>query len=245
MFFDQEEFDLRCEWGEHGVSVLAPLSQVVIIVDVLSFSTSVSLAVQQGAVVFPYRWHDDRAAEFATSVHAQLAAPKRTHTLYSLSPQSLLHLPSGTRLVLPSPNGATLTFVAHPTPVLAGCLRNAQAVALAARPYGSPITVIPAGERWPGDASLRPSFEDFIGAGAILSYFSGTLSPEAVSAVAAFQTAQARLGECLAQCSSGKELIERGFSEDVRLASQLNADEDAPILIDGAFVRAKAVHQSG
>jgi 2-phosphosulfolactate phosphatase len=244
MFFDQQEFDIRCEWAEHGVAVLAPISNVVIIVDVLSFSTSVDIAVHQGAVVFPYRWKDDRAADFAASVNAELAEPKRTDRRYSLSPESLTHIPPGTRIVLPSPNGATLTLAAKPTPVLAGCLRNAQAVALAAKKYGSKIAVIPAGERWQDDHSLRPSVEDLVGAGAIISYLSGRLSPEAVSAVAAFQEAKSRLGEHLRQCSSGKELIERGFSEDVSLASQLNASDSVPILIDGAYVRAEAKDHS-
>jgi 2-phosphosulfolactate phosphatase len=44
MIFDQQEFDIRCEWGEHGISVLAPISDVIIIIDVLSFSTSVDVA---------------------------------------------------------------------------------------------------------------------------------------------------------------------------------------------------------
>ena len=245
MFFDQQEFDIRCEWGERGVATLAPISDIVIIVDVLSFSTSVDIAVHQGAVVFPYRWKDDTAAEFAVSVNAELADPKRTNSRYSLSPQSLLQIQPGTQIVLPSPNGATLTLAAKPTPVLVGCLRNAQAVALVAKKYGSRIAVIPAGERWRDDLSLRPSFEDLIGAGAIISYLSGKLSPEAVSAVAAFQVAKSGLSESLRQCSSGKELIERGFSEDVSLASQLNASDCAPILIDAAFVRAEAKAQPG
>lgn len=41
MIYDQSEFDLRCEWGAQGVSQLASISDVVIIVDVLSFSTCV------------------------------------------------------------------------------------------------------------------------------------------------------------------------------------------------------------
>jgi 2-phosphosulfolactate phosphatase len=240
MFFDQQEFDIRCEWGERGVATLAPISDIVIIVDVLSFSTSVDIAVHQGAVVFPYRWNDDTAAEFAVSVNAELADPKRTHGRFSLSPQSLMHIQPGTRIVLPSPNGATLTLTAAPTPVLVGCLRNAQAVAVAAKKYGSKIAVIPAGERWRDDLSLRPSFEDLIGAGAIISYLGSTHSPEAVSAIAAFQAAKPRLSEYLCQCSSGKELIERGFSEDVSLASQLNASDCAPILSGAALVRAEA-----
>src|SRR5919205_362863 len=61
MIYDQQEFDIRCEWGAHGVAVLAPISDVIIIIDVLRFSTSVDVAVTQGAVVFPYRWRDDTA----------------------------------------------------------------------------------------------------------------------------------------------------------------------------------------
>jgi 2-phosphosulfolactate phosphatase len=240
MFYNQQEFDIRCEWGDRGVTVLAPISDVVIIVDVLSFSTSVDIAVQQGATVFPYRWKDDRAAKFAASVNAELADPKRTKGKYSLSPESLMHIQPGTRIVLPSPNGAKLSLTATSTPVLAGCLRNSLAVALKAKKYGAKIAVIPAGERWNDDYSLRPSFEDLIGAGAIISHLTGRLSPEAVSAVAAFQKAKPTLGEDLRQCSSGKELIERGYSEDVRLAAQLDVSDSVPTLIDDAFVRIEA-----
>ena len=165
MFFDQREFDIRCEWGEPGVAALAPISDAVIIVDVLSFSTSVEIAARNGALVFPYRWRDDRAVGFAAAVQAVLAEPRRTVGSYSLSPASLLDIQPGTRLVLPWPNGATLTLAARPTPVFVGCLRNAAAVAAAARQLGPKIAVIAAGERWPGDHSLRPCVEDPIGAG--------------------------------------------------------------------------------
>lgn len=239
MYFDQQEFDIRCEWGEHGVAVLAPISDVVIMVDVLSFSTSVDIAVQHGAEVFPYRWKDDGAARYAASIHAELADPKRARGRYSLSPESLIHIQPGISIVLPSPNGATLAMLARPTPVLAGCLRNAQAVAVTARKYGSRIAVIPAGECWKDDGSLRPSFEDLIGAGAILSHLDGKLSPEARSAIAAFQQARPILGESLRQCSSGRELLERGFSEDVRLASELDVSDSVPALVGDAFVEAK------
>ncbi len=235
MIFDQHEFDLRCEWGEPGVTTLAPISDAVVIVDVLSFCTSVEIAVRQGALVYPYRGPADAAAAFAASVGAELADRRRTPGRYSLSPESLQKLGPGARLVLPSPNGATLTLAAPPTPVLAGCLRNARAVARAARRFGPRVAVISAGERWRADGSLRPAFEDLVGAGAILCHLEGRLAPEAQAAVAAFRAVEARLSEALRQCSSGKELVERGFGGDVDLAAQLNLSECAPVLTDQAY----------
>lgn len=239
MTFDQQEFNIRCEWGEHGISVLAPISDVVIIIDVLSFSTSVDVAVNQGALVFPYRWRDDTALAYAASLGATLADPGRDPTMYSLSPASLTGIPNGTRIVLPSPNGSTLTLAAKPTPVLAGCLRNAGAVAAVACKYGRKIAVIPAGERWKDDGSLRPAFEDLIGAGAIIRHLNGRRSPEALVALAAFRAVESDLDHALRQCSSGKELIERGFAADVMLAAQLNVSACAPLLINDAYMRAE------
>ena len=234
MTFDQQEFEIRFEWGEHGVASLAPISDVVIIVDVLSFSTSVEIAVNRGAIVFPYRWRDDRAVDYAASVDAVLAG-SRAHSGYSLSPQSLMNIPNGARIVLPSPNGATLTLASKPTPVIAGCLRNARAVALAASRYGRKVAVIAAGERWRDDASLRPSFEDLVGAGAIINWLAGAKSPEATAAAAAFREAEPELVDVLTHCGSGKELIAQGFASDVILASELNVSECVPVLIDDTY----------
>jgi 2-phosphosulfolactate phosphatase len=193
MTFTQVEFDVRLEWGEHGVNLLAPTSNVIIIVDVLSFTTSVEIAASRKAIVYPFRGRMEMAQEFARSVGAELAQ-KRGDTKYSLSPKSMLQIPEGIKLVLPSPNGSTLTLATGETPTLAGCLRNARAVAQAAKKYGSRIAVIPAGERWP-DGSLRPSFEDLVGAGAIVHYLGGNCSPEAYAAKSAFLAAEQRSGK--------------------------------------------------
>ncbi|MDQ2809144.1 MAG: 2-phosphosulfolactate phosphatase, partial [Chloroflexota bacterium] len=127
--FDQHEYAVRCEWGLGGVVELAPHSDVVIIVDVLSFSTCVDVAVANGAQVYPYSWRDGSAQTYADSQGAILAAAQRTQPGYTLSPASLAVIPAGTRLVLPSPNGSTLTLATGAVPTLAGCLRNAAAVA--------------------------------------------------------------------------------------------------------------------
>jgi 2-phosphosulfolactate phosphatase len=236
MTYSQSEFDIRCEWGAQGVAQLAPISDVVIIVDVLSFSTSVDIAASRGATIFPYRWNDASAAVFAASVGAIVADARRGSPGYSLSPQSLVHLPHGTRLVLPSPNGATLTLGTGRVLTLAGCLRNAQAVAAVAQRYGQRIAVIPAGERWPSDGSLRPAFEDWVGAGAIISYLAGTWSPEAHAAATTFRGVQSDLTGLLQSCGSGKELLVRGFAQDVALASALNVSACVPVCREGAYV---------
>ena len=234
MKFDQAEFDVRCEWWQQGVLQLAPISDVVIIVDVLSFSTCVDIVVSRDAIAFPYQWRDASASAFAQSVTAELAT-KRGTGKYSLSPVSLMLIPQGTRLVLPSPNGSTLSLATGATPTITGCLRNAQAVASAAMRYGSKIAVIPAGERWT-DGSLRPAIEDWIGAGAVLSYLEGNLSPEAQLAVATYQTMYPNLKQLIQQCGSGQELIERGFEQDVELAVQLNVSDCVPTLAEGAYI---------
>lgn len=235
--FNQVGFDIRCEWGANGVAWLAPISDVIVIVDVLSFSTCVSIAAARGAIVFPYQWKDASQAEFARSVKAKLAG-LRGKGKYSLSPASLLSIQSGTRLVLPSPNGAALTLATGTIPTLAGCLRNAKAVARAAMQCGRRIAVIPAGERWTTDESLRPAIEDLIGAGAIINYLSGTLSPEARIATAAFQNVKTALSDTLLRCSSGKELAEKGFAEDVAIAAEMNADDCAPRFRESAYSNA-------
>jgi 2-phosphosulfolactate phosphatase len=239
MIYNQSEFDLRCEWGAQGVAELASISDVVIVVDVLSFSTCVEIATNNGAIIFPYAHRDESVVDYAQSLQAELASHRwSTTTGYSLSPKSIKQIPAGTRLVLPSPNGSFLTLQTGKTLTLAGCLRNCQAVAQFAQKYGSKIAVIPAGERWKDDGSLRPAFEDLIGAGAILSYLHGSLSPEAEVAVVTFQAFQQDLLGYLKKCSSGKELIAKGFEPDVEIAAAYNVSDCVPLFTDNAYVKA-------
>lgn len=240
MLFDQREFDVRCEWAERGVVELAPISDAIVIVDVLSFTTCVSIAVNRGATVFPFRWKDAVAARaYAASVGAELAAsrsmPEQSDSPYSLSPVSLLRIPRGARLVLPSPNGSMLTLSTGTTPTFAGCIRNCKAVARAAMRCGRRIAVVPAGERWTPDGALRPAVEDWVGAGAIIQYLEGARSPEAQAALAAYQAAADALETLLTECGSGKQLIAMGYPQDLGVCAALNADPVAPILKDGAY----------
>lgn len=232
MTFTQSEFTIRCEWGMQGVETLAPISDVVIIIDVFSFTTCVEIATAQGATIYPYRGED--AAGFAKVRNAALAV-KWGSTGYSLSPHSLTSLPADLHLVLPSPNGSTLSLGTGGTPTLAGCLRNYRAVAAAAMRLGQRIAVIPAGERWFPAPDLRPSYEDWLGAGAIISALQGTLSPEARAASAAFLDAGDALPDLLAQCGSAKEHVERGEGANVPLVAAVDVSDCVPQLVDGAY----------
>lgn len=207
----------------------------MVIVDVLSFSTAVDIAIANGAAVIPYRWRDESAAPFAKEKSAQLACERRSQGSYSLSPASLQSIACGTVLVLPSPNGSTLSLSAN-VPTFAACLRNAEAVASYLGRFGD-VAVIPAGERW-GDDSLRPCLEDWIGAGAVLSLLRGRRSPEADLAVAVFERCRADLNGALSFCESGRKLIERGFARDIELAAEYGASAAVPMLEADRFVNA-------
>ncbi len=217
-------------WGDWGVRTLAPGAATVVIVDVLSFSTCVSIAVRRGATIVPWPSDDPPPADAVVAVRREQTAPAHP---FSLSPESLRQARPGMEIVLPSPNGAALTLAAAESgvAVVAGCLRNASAVAARAATEAGPVAVIAAGERWP-DGSLRPALEDWVGAGAIAAALPAgwTRSPDASAAEAAFMSARADLTGALGSCASGIELAERGYPEDVALAAELDADDAVPLL---------------
>jgi len=72
--FDQAEFQVRCEWGLAGLRALGPVSDVVVIVDVLSFTTAIDIATARGGAVFPYPLKGESAASYAESLDAEHAA---------------------------------------------------------------------------------------------------------------------------------------------------------------------------
>jgi 2-phosphosulfolactate phosphatase len=239
------------EWGERGAAAICPGAEYAVIVDILSFTTALSVAADGGTEVFPYRWRDESAAEFARRHDAVLAVARTEagRPEITLSPASISSATGVTRLVLPSPNGSALaTGLADCGAVVLGaCLRNRMAVArwLAGRvragQHPPVIAVIAAGERW-ADDSLRPAVEDLWGAGAVISAlaalgFTG-LSPDARSAAAAFTAVAANLAAELADSTSGRELADSGFGDDVAVAADLDASASVPVLAGGRFVDA-------
>ena len=225
------------EWGPFGARTLAERSDVVVVVDVLSFSTALTVAIERGARVWPHTGGEP-ARQLAREIDAVLAGNRSSHEGLTLSPASLMAVDSDTRLVLPSPNGSSIAFAAinGEVPVVAGCLRNAAAVSRYVDGFDR-IAIVPAGERWP-DGSLRPAYEDLVGAGAVIERLVGRnpaieMTPEAEVAALAF-----RFLRPLELCPSGIELVERGYAEDVRIASEVDASDVVPMLAEGRFVAA-------
>ncbi len=233
----QAGYDIRFDWGAAGAAHAAAHGTLVV-VDVLSFTTAVGVAVEQGTIVHPAPARDAAAARLAEAVGGVLAAGRREATAshpWSLSPAALRAAPAPSHLVLPSPNGSAIAAVAAAAPtVVAGSLRNARALGAWLRERRGPVTVIAAGERWP-EGSLRPALEDLLGAGAVLAALGGSgQSPEAAAARAAFEATRS-VADALRGCASGLELIEAGFGDDVEVAVEAAASEVVPVLVDGAF----------
>jgi 2-phosphosulfolactate phosphatase len=236
------DFTVRLGWGEGGVEALVAGSDIVVVVDVITFSTAVSVAVERGCTLYPHSWDPESAAKLAKRVGAELAVSRSqvgpAHP-YSISPTTLSRIPEGSSIVLPSPNGSALAAAASASSalVVAGCLRNAAAVARFARRHGRVIAVIAAGERWP-DQSLDPALEDLVGAGAIIDGLRRRRrSPEAAAAAAVYLNARRHgLLATLQESVSGRELQLRGYGEEVEWAAKLNVSAVVPVLRDGGFV---------
>ncbi|MBC9820900.1 2-phosphosulfolactate phosphatase [Terrabacter sp. MAHUQ-38] len=263
----QDRHVVRLDWGPvaaealttHAVGAGSPVCAVV--VDVLSFTTCVSVAADAGVTVHPYRWRDDSARGFAQERGATLAVPRSqsrsasgTDGGVSLSPASIRAARGLTDLVLPSPNGSTVSalLAGAGAQVVAASLRNRSAVSawvvdwlqsVRGTPAQPAVVVVPAGERWP-DGSLRPAVEDLWGAGAVVAAVASRLehragplllSPEAEAAGTAWLAVEDRVAEALDDCASGRELIEQGWSDDVAVAAELDASDVVPVLRDGAY----------
>lgn len=247
--FDQSPDRIRLEWGLSGAEAIGKKSTYAVVIDVLTFTTALSVSLDLGSTVYPYPWKTG-AGVFAQK-HSAAVAYKRGEASsgqFSLSPGTLRSSPAPDRLVLPSPNGSTIShaLIEENCQVMAASLRNAVAVGnwLAAKLVENPeavLVLIPAGEKWP-DGSLRPAVEDLWGAGAVVEairkQIEVTVSEEALLAANAYQSVSGRLEQALSHCSSGKELVAMGYADDVATASEHDSSTSVPLLRGGRFTDA-------
>jgi 2-phosphosulfolactate phosphatase len=241
---------VHVEWGATGAALAAERGDVVVVVDVLSFSTTLSIAVSRDFTCLVYSDAEIESLGGPAMAAIRLGAKPLSRQRgaepgqVSLSPASLLTAERGQRVVFTSLNGATVVSAAAKAPaLLVGAPRNATACAqLAAwslaRTMAGRITVVACGERWisvePGARGMRPAVEDWLGAGAIcaaLAELGYSLSAEARAARAAWGSPTAL--EDLAECVSARELCAGGFADDVKLALEVDADTLVPARMAG------------
>lgn len=244
----QGDSRIRFDWGLRGAAAIAEGADVAVVVDVLSFTTTLSVALDEGIDVLPYRWRDDTAEAYAAAHDAVLAAGRQEMTpgAVSLSPGTIRSARTVERLVLPSPNGSSIAYDldSRASTCLGASLRNFHAVGewIARHHPTAVVAVVAAGEKWP-DGSLRPAVEDLWGAGAVIAelvgaHGFGSLSPEAEQARAAWDVVAGRVTSVLQDCASGRELAQIGFARDVEIASEVRSSDCVPVLVDHRFVDA-------
>jgi 2-phosphosulfolactate phosphatase len=211
----QLDYAVRFDWGTTGAEAILHGADVAVLIDVLSFTTAVSVAVDAGIDVQPYDREDDSAHDYARERDAVLAVSRSRARPgdITLSPLSLRAAQAPARVVLPSANGSTLAHhVGTRAPVcVAACLRNAFAVASwihARQPTTAVVAVVGAGERW-SDGSLRSAIEDLWAAGAVIDQLAAagwsSLSPEAHLARAGYRAVRGGETDALRACASGRD----------------------------------------
>ena len=238
----QLDHRVRFDWGPTGAAAIADGVDVAVVVDVMSFTTTLCVAVERGMTVLPYRWKDERAATYAEERSAILAVGRLEAralppaSAVSLSPAAMARCHGVARMVLPSPNGSSISLVSRTTAPrwsAPACATGPPLRRGSAR--GGTVAVVAGGERWP-DGSLRPAAEDLWGAGAVLALLPrDDLSPEAHLAADAFAAVEATLVDSVHGCAGGLELAAAGFGDDVDVAAELDVSEVVPVLGDGEF----------
>jgi len=243
--FGQSQYQVRFDWGIQGADAIAEGVDVIVVVDVLSFATTVGLATALGVEVVPSA--PDNARQVMDARGATLAG-RRGAAGPTLSPASITaeSVAGISRLVLPSLNGSRLVaaLADKDAVIVAGSLRNPTAIAKWALAHQGDkgdrftVAIVAAGEARP-DESIRFALEDLLGAGAIIDALAEVgidyCSPEAAAAAAAFTGLRNAIGHLVGASGSGRELTGAGFRADVDLAIDVDASDTVPVLREFAF----------
>ena len=212
--FGQSRYQVRLEWGDDGLARLAA-SDVVVVVDVLRFSSTVTTRVAAGGAV-PLD-----AAAHAVSLNG--AATCRAAAALDPAPIVLL--------------GCLRNASAVAEAIADEQRRRGARTSIALIAGGE---LVPADAGAAARTARRFAVEDLLGAGAIVDALGvrgiDHTSPEAAAAGEAFRGLRAATRHLLAASGSGQELAERGAHDEVRAAAELDASTAVPVLREGVFV---------
>lgn len=223
--FDQSSYQVRLDWGTQGLARLAP-ADVVIVVDVLRFSSTLADAVATGrriALTDALSWSTNGAA--VASVASAASAPA-------------------------GPDARPATVLVGGIRNAAATARAVMSVQERQGARAS-VSIVAAGEL-ASTGELRFAVEDQLGAGAIIAALCDLgidhSSPEAAAAAEAFRALRPGLRHMLSGSGSGRELVD-GVASTARMeaagvrpattaeAAELDAVDTVPVLCGGVFER--------
>ena len=206
--FDQRRYQVRHDWGIEGLRRLAP-ADVVVIVDVLRFSTTVTDAVARGESV-PLD-----ASAHAVSLNGAAVADAARESDAVVLLGCLRNASAVARAVLDIQHRrAERTSIAV---IAAGELGGRQPEA--------PLRFAVEDQLGAG------AIVDALGALGI-----DHTSPESAAACEAFRGLRGAVRHLLTASGSGQELLDRGARDEVLDAAAVDAASVVPVLRDGSFV---------
>ncbi len=226
--------------GVQGVSTASADGDIVIIVDVLRFSSTVATAIANGFTILPCGTKAE-AEEISRHTGAPVSG-KTGVAAYSLSPLDYLNPKNPGEVILVSPNGAACArAAAGEAPCFIGCFLNARALARVtgglAHDSARDVTLIAAGEvkeDQEDDLQVRRfAIEDYLGCGFILTELGMELSAEAELCRRAYEASKMDYAALVKASLSGQYLVQRGHEYDISHAVQRNIYEVIPVIRQG------------
>jgi len=222
--------------------------RTAVVIDVFRASTTVVTALANGCrMLIPVLTPEEARALVRAfpSGEALLGGERRGEPLagFDLGNSPLHYTPERVRekvVIFTTTNGTRALIAASAAAATAVCgLVNVEAVAAWARARGDDLTVICSGET--GALSL----EDTVAAGLLLEAIAGQAGPlEMTDAARACGIVAAhyghRLDDLLVHSSWARELIARGYRDDLRACLTLSIHADVPVLEGGVVTRAAA-----
>jgi 2-phosphosulfolactate phosphatase len=234
---------VNVDFGPEGARAASAKGDLVVIVDVLRFSTTVCTAIANGFTIIPCATKA-RAEEIARETGATVSG-KTGVARYSLSPLDYVNPKNTEEVILISPNGAGCAEALADRAVgFIGCFLNARALARVlnsvAAASAKDITLIAAGEvREDQEDDLKTrrfAIEDYLGCGIILSELKMRMTAEAELCMRAFDASNHDYAGLIRASLSGQYLINRGLEFDISHAVQKNIYGTVPVLEQGRFI---------
>lgn len=245
----QSKYEVRFDWGREGLASVAQGAGVIVVIDSISFTTTVGLAVEHGLEVVPFDGSGE-PADAAARLDAVLAGPRGasgiTLSPSSITPENVAAIAPQSRVLVESLNGSRLSAAAavFGVPVVAASLRNRTAVAQWILQHQVDtgnrlrVAVVAAGEAR-ADGSTRFAVEDLLVAGAVIDALASVgidyAAPEAAAACAAYLGLKRATGHLLTASVTGQQLIEADARIDVELAGKLDSSTVVPVLGEFGF----------